>query len=62
MYNKLQKKLFTLKCPFAAAWHGVDVHMSLGEAWNVIPSKCQKILPAAILVVVEVGVLHGSGI
>ena len=43
---------------------GMDIHMILGEAWNVIPSKCQKFVPTAIVVVVvvEVGVLHGSGI
>ena len=31
----------TLEYPFTATWHGMDIHMILGEAWNVIPSKCQ---------------------
>ena len=31
--------------------------MILGEAWNVIPSKCQKFVPTASVVVVEVGVV-----
>ena len=35
---------------------GMDFHIILGGAWNVIPSKCQKILPTA-LVVVEIGVV-----
>ena len=46
----------TLEYPFTATWHGMDIHMILGEAWNVIPSKCQKFVPTAI-VVVEIGVV-----
>ena len=44
--------------PFHARWQWMDIHMILGEAWNVIPSKCQKFVPTAIVVVeVEVGVV-----
>ena len=35
----------TLEYPFTATWHGMDIHMILGEAWNVIPSKCQLEYP-----------------
>ena len=39
-----------------ATWHVMYITLHLGEAWNVIPSRCQNFVPSAI-VVVEIGVV-----